>query len=71
MQSLNGNKKSETVVSNLTVDMLYNINGLNIVLEKLVAIFQSEEIEDAYNTYSKFTSHKQQPNMSMNDIIII
>ena len=51
--------------------MLYNINGLNIVLEKLVAIFQSEEIEDAYNTYSKFTSHKQQPNMSVNDIIII
>lgn len=70
MQSLNGNKKSETVVSNLTVDMLYNINGLNIVLEKLVAIFQSEEIEDAYNTYSKFTGYKQQPNMSMNITII-
>ena len=50
--------------------MLYNINGLNIVLEKLVAIFQSEEIEDAYNTYSKFTGYKQQPNMSMNITII-
>ena len=68
---LDGNKKSEKAVSSLTVDLLYNINGLNIVLEKLVAIFQSEEIEDAYNTYSKFTSYKQQPNMSMNDIIII
>ena len=41
LQSLNGNKKAEKVVSNLTA-MLFNDNGLNIVLEKLDAIFQSK-----------------------------
>ena len=51
LQSLNGNKKAQKAVGNLTADMLSNDNGLNIVLEKLGAIFQSEEIEDAYFTY--------------------
>ena len=50
--------------------MLYNNNGLNILLENLDAIFQSEEIKDAYHTYSKFSSSKRQPNMSMNDFIV-
>ena len=40
LQSLNGNKKAERAVLNLTVEMLYN-NGLNILLENLDAIFQS------------------------------
>ena len=70
LQSLNGNEKAEKAVSNLTAQMLYNNNGLDILLEKLDAIFQSEEIEDAYHTYSKFSSCKRQPNMSMNDFII-
>ena len=70
LQSLNGNKKAEKAVSNLTAEMLYNNNGLNVLLENLDAIFQSEEIEDAYHTYSKFSSSKQQPNMSMNDFIV-
>ena len=52
--SLNGNKKAEKAVGNLATDMLFNDNGFNIVLEKLDAIFQSEEIEDAYFTYSNF-----------------
>ena len=30
----------------------------------------SQEIEVAYHTYSKFSSSKQQPNMSMNDFVI-
>ena len=34
LQSLNGNKKAEKAVGNLTADMLFNDNGLNIVLEK-------------------------------------
>ena len=50
--------------------MLYNNNVLNILLENSDAIFQSEEIGDVYHTYSKFSSCKQQPNMSMNDSII-
>ena len=69
LQSLNGNEKAEKAVSNLTAQMLYNNNGLDILLEKLDAIFQSEEIEDAYHTYSKFSSCKRQLNMSMNDFI--
>ena len=47
LQSLNGNKKAEKALSNLTAEMLYNNNGLNVFLENLDAIFQSEEIEDA------------------------
>ena len=30
LQSLNGNKKAEKAVSNLTAEILYNNNGLNI-----------------------------------------
>ena len=41
LQSLNGNKKAEKAVLNLTAEMLYNNNGLNILLENLDAIFQS------------------------------
>ena len=67
---LYGNKKAEKAVSNLTAEMLYSDSGLNILLEKLDTIFQSEEIEDADHTYSKFSSCKRQPNMSMNDFII-
>ena len=47
LQSLNGNKKAEKALSNLTAEMRYNNNGLNVFLENLDAIFQSEEIEDA------------------------
>lgn len=61
-------KKAEKAVLNLTAEMLYNNNDLNILLEKLDAIFQPEEIED--HTYSKCSSCKQQPNMSVNDFII-
>ena len=41
LQLLNGNKKAEKAVLNLTAEMLYNNNGLNILLENLDAIFQS------------------------------
>ena len=41
LQSLNGNKKAEKAVLNLTAEMLCSNNGLNILLEKLDAIFQS------------------------------
>ena len=69
LQSLNGNKKAEKAVANLTADTLFN-NGLNIILEKLDAVFQSEEVEDAYFTYSKFSSFKRQQNMTIHDYII-
>ena len=41
LQSLNDNKKAEKAVLNITAEMLYNNNGLNILLENLDAIFQS------------------------------
>ena len=69
-QLLYGNKKAEKAVSNLTAEMLCSHSGWHILLEKLDTIFQSEEIEDVDHTYSKFSSCKQQPNMSMNDFII-
>ena len=70
LQSLNGNKKAEKAVSNLTAETLYNNDGLNIILEKLNAVFQSEEIEDAYYTYSMFSNFKRNQNVTMNDYII-
>ena len=66
LRSLN----AEKTVSNLIAALLYSNNGLNILLEKLHAIFQSEEIEDTYRTYSEFSNCKQQPSMSMNDFTI-
>ena len=68
MQGLN--KKAEKAVSDLTAEILYNNSSLNILLKKLDAIFQSEEIEDANHTYSKFSSCKRQQNMSMDNFII-
>ena len=41
LQSLNDNKKAEKAVLYITAEMLYNNNGLNILLENLDAIFQS------------------------------
>ena len=70
LQSLTGNKKAEKAVANLTAENLFNDNGLNIVLEKLDAVFQSEEIEDSYFTYSKFSNFKRQQNMTIQDYII-
>ena len=55
---------------NLTAEMLHSNNGLNILLEKLDAIFQSEEIKDAYHIYSKCSGWNRQANISMNDFII-
>ena len=70
LQSLNGCKKAEKAVSNLTAELLYVDDGLNVILEKLNAVFQSEEIEDAYFTYSKFSNFKRQQNTTMNDYIV-
>lgn len=60
LQSLNGNKTTKKIVSNLTAELLYNDTGLNIVLEMLDAVFRSEETENVYFAYSKFFNFKQQ-----------
>lgn len=70
LQSLNGNKTTKKIVSNLTAELLYNDTGLNIVLEMLDAVFQSEETDNVYFAYSKFFNFKQQQNLSLNDAII-
>lgn len=69
LQSLNGNKTTKKIVSNLTAELLYNDTGLNIVLEMLDAVFRSEETENVYFAYSNFCNFKQQ-NLSLNDAII-
>ena len=70
LQSLNGNKTTKKIVSNLTAELLYNDTGLNIVLEMLDAVFQSEETDNVYFAYSNFFNFKQQQNLSLNDAII-
>ena len=70
LQSLNGNKTTKKIVSNLTAELLYNDTGLNIVLEMLDAVFQSEETDNVYFAYSKIFNFKQQQNLSLNDAII-
>ena len=70
LQSLCNNKKPEKTVSNLTATELHNDNGLNLLLTKLDSAFQSEDIEDAYNTYLKFSYMKRQSDTSMNDSVI-
>ena len=70
LQSLCNNKKAKKTVSNLTATELHNDNGLNLLLTNLDSAFQSEDIEDAYNTYSKFSYMKRQSDTSMNDYVI-
>ena len=67
LQSLCNNKKAGKTVLNLTATELHNDNGLNLLLTKLDNAFQSEDIEDAYNTYLKFSYMKRQSDTSMND----
>ena len=69
LQSLSNNKKAEKDVSNLTSVELYTENGLNLLLEKLDAAFQSEDVEDAY-IFLKFSYLKRHCDISMNDYII-
>ena len=64
------NKKAEKAVSNLTSVELYTENGFNLLLEKLHAAFQSEDVEDAYNIFLKFSYLKRHCDISMNDYII-
>ena len=70
LQSLSNNKKAEKAVSNLTSVELYTENGFNLLLEKLDAAFQSEDVEDAYNIFLKFSYLKRHCDISMNDYII-
>ena len=70
LQSLCNNKKAEKTVSNLTATELRNDNGLNLLLTKLDRAFQSEDIDDAYNTYLKFSYMKSQSDTSMNNYVI-
>ena len=69
LQSLSNNKKAEKDVSNLTSVELYTENGLNLLLEKLDAAFQSEDVEDAY-IFLNFSYLKRHCDISMNDYII-
>ena len=68
LQSLSKNKKAEKTVSNLTSVELYVENGVSLLLEKLDAAFQSEDVEDAY-IFLKFSYLKRHCDISMNDII--
>ena len=68
LQSLSNNKKVEKTVSNLTSVELYVENGVSLLLEKLDAAFQSEDVEDAY-IFLKFSYLKRHCDISMNDII--
>ena len=67
LQSLSNNKKVEKTVSNLTSVELYVENGVSLLLEKLDAAFQSEDVEDAY-IFLKFSYLKRHCDISMNDI---
>ena len=69
LQSLSNNKKAEKALSNLISVESYTENGLNLSLEKLDAAFQSEDVEDAYNIFLKFSYLKRHCDISMNDYI--
>ena len=70
LQYLLNSKKAEKIVSKLTAVGLYR-NSFGLLLAKLDLAFQSEDIEDAYNIYSKFSYLTYQSDgLKMNDFII-
>ena len=70
LESLDCNSKAEKAVSELTVNELNTSDGMNILFGKLDIVFQSETIDEAYNTYSKFINYKQNEDEDINDYII-
>ena len=69
LQSLFNNKKAEKALPNLTSVELYTGNGLSLLLEKVDAALESEDVEDAY-IFLKFSYLKRHCDISMNDYIM-
>ena len=55
LQYLLNSKKAEKIVSKLTAVGLCRGNSFGLLSVKLDLAFKSEDIEDAYNIYSKFS----------------
>lgn len=70
LESLDCNAKVENAVSELTTSKLYTNDGMDILTKKLDSIFQSEIIDSAYSTCSKFRNYKRNDNEDISDYII-
>lgn len=62
LESLDCNAKVENAVCELTASKLYTNDGMDILTKKLASIFQSEIIDSAYSTCSKFRNYKKNDN---------
>ena len=70
LDALEGNKKAEKAVSDLTANDLHNDTGLETLINKLDIVFKSEKVNEAYDTHSIFNSFQKLDSVSMSDYII-
>ena len=62
--------KAEKALSELTATDVNTKNGLTILMETLDNVFESEKIDEAYLTYSKFINFHKSHKISMTNYII-
>ena len=69
LEALENNVKAEKAVDQITAAELNTDTGMNTLLNKLDKVFQSETIDEAYNTYSCFINFNRHDDTDMNDYI--
>ena len=67
LESLDYNTKAEKAVSEFTATDLNSDGGMELLIAKPDSVFQSETIDEAYETCSKFINFSRQENNDMGD----
>ena len=70
LESLEGNAKAKKAVSELRATHVNYENGMNLLMEKLDILFESDKIEEACPVYSRFINLHKSDEISMTDYII-
>ena len=70
LESFEGIVKAEKAVSELIATDVNTENRMTICIKKLDKVFESEKIDEAYLTYSKFIYFQKSSEISMTDYVI-
>ena len=70
LESPEGNTKAEKAVSELTGTDVNNENGMELLIEKLDKVSESDKIDETYLVYSRFINFHKSDEMSMTDYTI-
>ena len=70
LDALEGNVKAKKAVQDLRVEELNTTDGMNTLLNILDVVFKIENVDEAYNAYSKFITFQKHSEMKMTDYIV-